>query len=675
MKIKLKKGISLILIFVILASIVLDYISPNKVYAETLYQESSATDKAEGDSIDNNDNSVFEKAINGAAGFILYPIKILPLLLGRIIQKIMAIFTENNGTLSVEDILFNRVDITSIDFFDFSSGNETIDTIRQNVAEWYYGLRNIATVTLFVILMYVGLRMALSTIAEEKATYSQMIINWLLSIALLYVLHFIIVIVITLNNQIVSILSRNFDKIDPIEKIYDNAWSVGFVEGFGNAICYLILVFMTLVFLISYLKRMITVGFLIVIAPLVSITYSIDKMGDNRSQALNTWFKEFCYNILIQPFQCVSYIILASSAMKVLDDEASLSAMLVAIMMILFIYESERIIRHIFHFEAKTMAETVSQAALVGTAFKMATKGAGKVKEITSEDNEKQEKKNAEEIAKIKKNTQNMGNLEYSNPKNYETNMGQVQSQEKKKKSGKVRKAVSAVTNNKLFQSYANVVSTGTKMLLGTSYLATGSTSTFLNNESKTVRSALVNKKNYKEERSRNRLQQAYSEAENAARENFINNLVMKQMNINSLDNLDENQKQQAMNIRRTIEEREGENITEHAKNFIALRTNEIVNGKEPTTEEEKKILEAITDLRTAYQDNGMNENHANTQIIADLGDIRKGKYKETTHLGTAINEKIDEAKDIKEIAKETGNTLAVPARSAKKFFGKIHKK
>ena len=295
-----------------------------------------------------------------------------------------------------------------------------------------------------------------------------------------------------------------------------------------------------------YLKRMITVGFLIVIAPFSKYYIFVDKMGDNRSQALNTWFKEFCYNILIQPFQCVSYIILASSAMKVLDDEASLSAMLVAIMMILFIYESERIIRHIFHFEAKTMAETVSQAALVGTAFKMATKGAGKVKEITPEDNEKQEKKNAEEIAKIKKNTKNKENLEYSNPKNYETNMGQVQS----------------------------------KMIT----------------------------------------EQAYSEAENAARENFINNLVMKQMNINSLDNLDENQKQQAMNISRTIEEREGENITEHAKNFIALRTNEIVNGKEPTTEEEKKILEAITDLRTAYQDNGMNENHANTQILQTLG-------------------------------------------------------
>ena len=54
-----------------------------------------------------------------------------------------------------------------------------------------------------------------------------------------------------------------------------------------------------------YIKRMLTVGFLIVIAPLITITYSIDKMGDGKSQALNAWLKEFIYNVLIQTFHCI----------------------------------------------------------------------------------------------------------------------------------------------------------------------------------------------------------------------------------------------------------------------------------------------------------------------------------------------------------------------------------
>jgi hypothetical protein len=42
------------------------------------------------------------------------------------------------------------------------------------------------------------------------------------------------------------------------------------------------------------------VGFLILISPLITISYAIDKMGDGRAQALNNWFKEFIYNVIIQ---------------------------------------------------------------------------------------------------------------------------------------------------------------------------------------------------------------------------------------------------------------------------------------------------------------------------------------------------------------------------------------
>ncbi len=41
---------------------------------------------------------------------------------------------------------------------------------------------------------------------------------------------------------------------------------------------------------------------LIIIAPLITITYSMDKMKDGQAQALNTWMREFMFNVLIQPF-------------------------------------------------------------------------------------------------------------------------------------------------------------------------------------------------------------------------------------------------------------------------------------------------------------------------------------------------------------------------------------
>ena len=59
------------------------------------------------------------------------------------------------------------------------------------------------------------------------------------------------------------------------------------------------LVFQTLGLVISYINRMIKIAFLIIISPLISITYSIDKIGDGKSQALDTWLKEFVYTVLM----------------------------------------------------------------------------------------------------------------------------------------------------------------------------------------------------------------------------------------------------------------------------------------------------------------------------------------------------------------------------------------
>ena len=650
----------------------------------------STTQKNTTDSKDDGD-SYFEKFINGAAGLFLYPLKILPLLLGKIIQAVMGIFTGNNKTLSIEDILFNKLDITKIDFFNMSTGNEVVDTIRKNVAAWYYSLRNISAVILIAILMYVGLRMALSTIADEKARYSEMIVNWVISIALLFVLHFIIELVIILNNQIVNILANNIDKSDPLDKIYKNAWSVGFVEGFGNAICYLVLVGMTLVFLLSYLKRMITVGFLIVIAPLVTITYSIDKMGDNKSQALDTWLKEFVYNILIQPFQCVTYIILAGSAMKILDNETSLAAMIVAIMMIVFIYESERIIRHIFHFEARTMAETVAQAALVGSTLGVFAKGGSKSSSLSSEEKEENQYKSDKEYAKMKKssattqsinsaNTNETATGEINNASQngtYTTARGKVASTNPHKKSRRVGNAISAVTNNKLFQDYANMAKTGSKMLLGGSFsLATGSPATFINTETKILKNGIKQKNDYIEERNKHQLQQAYQQAEEEARENMVNNLVMQKMNVKNLDDLDDEQKEQAARIKDNIEQTQGDEITKQAKGYVALRASQIVRGEEnPETEAEENMKNSIEKLRTYYTDNGMNEKYTNVQISEDLSDIRKGKYKESSHAEIEFNNKIKNFKDAGELAKQTGQIIATPITAPVNKVRKYYRK
>ena len=44
--------------------------------------------------------------------------------------------------------------------------------------------------------LYVGIRMAISSVAEEKAKYKKMLVDWVVSLGLLFVLHYIMVFVV-----------------------------------------------------------------------------------------------------------------------------------------------------------------------------------------------------------------------------------------------------------------------------------------------------------------------------------------------------------------------------------------------------------------------------------------------------------------------------------------------
>lgn len=51
-------------------------------------------------------------------------------------------------------------------------------------------------------------------------------------------------------------------------------------------VIYLFIIFYTVVFCVVYIKRMITVAFLTVIAPFVAMTYPLDKMSDGKAASV-----------------------------------------------------------------------------------------------------------------------------------------------------------------------------------------------------------------------------------------------------------------------------------------------------------------------------------------------------------------------------------------------------
>ena len=101
---------------------------------------------------------------------------------------------------------------------------------------------------------------------------------------------------------------------------------------------------MEMKFLWTYLKRFLMVGFLIAIAPLITITYSIDKAGDGRAQAFSNWMQEFTMNVLIQPLHALIYMVFVLTANNIASNSP-----IVAIAFLMSMGAVERMVKVVFN--------------------------------------------------------------------------------------------------------------------------------------------------------------------------------------------------------------------------------------------------------------------------------------------------------------------------------------
>ena len=394
MKRSLFKILTIIVCIVTMLNIVLPNITyvvyaDNTTVTEAQKEETKATEGYE---------SALGAVVDGVAGLLTWPLRLLILAFGYVVRLITGGIAsiaggEFNINISPQDILFDKLQITDINFFNFDNSlSEGVLTIRKNIAIWYYALRNLAIGILLAILIYVGIRMAISTVASDEAKYKVMLKDWLVSFVLVFLMQFIIAFTINANNALVNILEKAMGQTTDNSIFADvvdtfalqGANPLSFTMGFGSAIAFCILVGITLSFLFFYIKRMLTLAFLVIISPVVTITYAIDKMGDNQSQALNKWVKEFVYTVLIQPFQCLIYIVFATTALTLMQDK-TLGAAILGCIMLLFIHQAEHIVRGIFSFEhAHNLGDTFMTLALMkslgsslGKIGKAAASGSG----------------------------------------------------------------------------------------------------------------------------------------------------------------------------------------------------------------------------------------------------------------------------------------------------------
>ena len=237
--------------------------------------------------------------------------------------------------------------------------------LQPTVATWYKALRAIALVGLLSVLVYIGIRILISSTGQEKAKYKKMIADWVAAICILFILQYIMVFILEITEKITEILNSKVIGQDGKDILMSNlrnkigdAEVAKFSQVFAQTVMYLVLVIHTVMFSVQYLKRLVYMAFFTLIAPLIALTYPLDKVKDGQAQAFTTWIREYTFNALLQPMHLLLYYIFVSSASELVDSNP-----LYAIVAIGFLLPAEKFFRKMFGFDKASSASPLGAAA------------------------------------------------------------------------------------------------------------------------------------------------------------------------------------------------------------------------------------------------------------------------------------------------------------------------
>lgn len=278
-----------------------------------------------------------------------------------------------------------------------------VSILQSTISNWYTILRDICIVAFLSILVYIGIRILISSASESKAKYKQMLFDWIIGLCLLFIIHYIMSFALLLTDKITELVDINneegimieSDDVDladfnadkepakeTVEKFNGNgvgklSWKtdlMGYIRFFAQkninshsgltqvayTFMYIVLVIYTYMFLFQYLKRLLSIVFLTLISPFVALAYPLEKVNGN-SQAFNMWLKEYIFNLLLQPMHLILYTVFIGSAIDLVTNYP-----IYAVVVLGFLLEAEKFVRKMFGFDKESLTGAAASGMFTG---------------------------------------------------------------------------------------------------------------------------------------------------------------------------------------------------------------------------------------------------------------------------------------------------------------------
>lgn len=314
-----------------------------------------------------------------------------------------------NFKYTPEEIFKGEIDVFGIDFIGGNTvkngevkQNESTgwNSLRKMVSIWYQVLRYIAVIGLLSILIYLGIKIILSSSAGKKAEYKSALINWVIAMFLIFIMHYIMAFIIVLIQKFTTLLGKSIGNIKVT--FGDKTFITNFMglarfqaqensltNQLGYVIIYIAFITLTFKFTFIYFKRMLKMAILTLVAPLVAMMYPLDKKGGGKARGFDFWLKEYIYTALLQPVHLLLYNLLIGTAVQI-----SVKNPIYAIIALFFMANAEKMFKKIFGFgragkgmenglEKTIGAAAMTSAVMNGAKRMFAPPPAPKIKETS----------------------------------------------------------------------------------------------------------------------------------------------------------------------------------------------------------------------------------------------------------------------------------------------------
>ena len=285
---------------------------------------------------------------------------------------------------------------------DHTLNQNIVLLLRKAISLWYFILRYISIAVMLVILLILGIKIAITTVASEKAVYKKMLVDWFVGFIIIFTIHYIMIGIVLLNQMGIDLIKNTANKVysqdqriyvseDPSEygskkyqtkttedlevSLYESvrtrAYDAKLTNGCIGLVLYACLVYFAYKFTFIYLKRILNIAILTIISPLVAVSFAFNKIMTGKASIFSKWLKEYFTVVIIQFFHALVYVTFVMGTLKI--SLSSVTGILFVLILLKYMTEAEKIIRAIFGMDSNAIRDLASTPGPRGYAGRLKT--------------------------------------------------------------------------------------------------------------------------------------------------------------------------------------------------------------------------------------------------------------------------------------------------------------